>query len=68
LTSARSEPFVAGSRPTPRAAKYRYLVNCHRNPQEAKQRVAAGKETLREIARSYNVHNITISRLTTLVG
>ena len=32
--------------------------------QEAKQRVAAGKETLREIARSYNVHNSTISRLT----
>ena len=32
LASARSEPFVAGSRPTPRAAKYRYLVNCHRNP------------------------------------
>ena len=31
--------------------------------QEAKQRVAAGKETLREIARSYNVHNSTISRL-----
>src|ERR1700751_3772716 len=25
--------------------------------QEARQRVAAGKETLREIARSYNVHN-----------
>jgi DNA invertase Pin-like site-specific DNA recombinase len=33
--------------------------------QEAKRRVAAGKETLREIARSYNVHNSTISRLTT---
>lgn len=33
--------------------------------QEAKQRVTAGKETLREIARSYNVHNSTISRLTT---
>ena len=32
--------------------------------QEARQRVAAGKETLREIARSYNVHNSTISRLT----
>ncbi len=32
LASARSEPFVAGSRPTPRAVKYRYLVNCHRNP------------------------------------
>jgi DNA invertase Pin-like site-specific DNA recombinase len=32
--------------------------------QEATQRVAAGKETLREIARSYNVHNSTISRLT----
>ena len=32
---------------------------------EARQRVAAGKETLREIARSYNVHNSTISRLTT---
>ena len=31
--------------------------------QEARQRVAAGKETLREIARSYNVHNSTISRL-----
>jgi DNA invertase Pin-like site-specific DNA recombinase len=31
--------------------------------QEAKRRVAAGKETLREIARSYNVHNSTISRL-----
>ena len=30
---------------------------------EARQRVAAGKETLREIARSYNVHNSTISRL-----
>jgi DNA invertase Pin-like site-specific DNA recombinase len=30
---------------------------------EAKQRVATGKETLREIARSYNVHNSTISRL-----
>src|ERR1700724_199420 len=30
--------------------------------QEATQRVAAGKETLREIARSYNVHNSTISR------
>jgi DNA invertase Pin-like site-specific DNA recombinase len=30
---------------------------------EAKQRVEAGKETLREIARSYNVHNSTISRL-----
>jgi len=33
LASARSEPFVALSRPTPRAAKYRHLVNCHRNPQ-----------------------------------
>jgi DNA invertase Pin-like site-specific DNA recombinase len=32
--------------------------------QEAKHRVAAGKETLREIARRYNVHNSTISRLT----
>jgi DNA invertase Pin-like site-specific DNA recombinase len=32
--------------------------------QEARQRVAAGDETLREIARSYNVHNSTISRLT----
>jgi DNA invertase Pin-like site-specific DNA recombinase len=32
--------------------------------QEARQRVAAGKETLREIALSYNVHNSTISRLT----
>jgi DNA invertase Pin-like site-specific DNA recombinase len=32
--------------------------------QEARQRVAAGNETLREIARSYNVHNSTISRLT----
>jgi DNA invertase Pin-like site-specific DNA recombinase len=32
--------------------------------QEARQRVAAGKATLREIARSYNVHNSTISRLT----
>jgi DNA invertase Pin-like site-specific DNA recombinase len=32
--------------------------------QEARQRVAAGAETLREIARSYNVHNSTISRLT----
>src|SRR6201988_4573892 len=31
---------------------------------EARQRVAAGNETLREIARSYNVHNSTISRLT----
>jgi DNA invertase Pin-like site-specific DNA recombinase len=31
--------------------------------QEARQRVAAGNETLREIARSYNVHNSTISRL-----
>ena len=31
--------------------------------QEAKRRVAAGKETPREIARSYNVHNSTISRL-----
>jgi DNA invertase Pin-like site-specific DNA recombinase len=31
--------------------------------QEARQRVASGKETLREIARSYNVHNSTISRL-----
>ena len=30
---------------------------------EARQRVAAGNETLREIARSYNVHNSTISRL-----
>src|ERR1700751_4423892 len=30
---------------------------------EARQRVAAGDETLREIARSYNVHNSTISRL-----
>jgi DNA invertase Pin-like site-specific DNA recombinase len=30
---------------------------------EAKQRVAAGKETLREIARTYNLHNSTISRL-----
>ena len=30
---------------------------------EAKQRVAGGKETLREIARSYDVHNSTISRL-----
>jgi DNA invertase Pin-like site-specific DNA recombinase len=30
---------------------------------EAKRRVAAGKETLREIARTYNVHNSTISRL-----
>jgi DNA invertase Pin-like site-specific DNA recombinase len=33
--------------------------------QEAKRRVAAGNETLREIARSYNVHNSTISRLST---
>jgi DNA invertase Pin-like site-specific DNA recombinase len=31
---------------------------------EARQRITAGKETLREIARSYNVHNSTISRLT----
>jgi hypothetical protein len=30
---------------------------------EAKQRVAGGKETLREIARSYDVHSSTISRL-----
>jgi DNA invertase Pin-like site-specific DNA recombinase len=30
---------------------------------EARQRIAAGMETLREIARSYNVHNSTISRL-----
>jgi DNA invertase Pin-like site-specific DNA recombinase len=30
---------------------------------EARQRVAAGEETLREIARSYDVHNSTISRL-----
>jgi DNA invertase Pin-like site-specific DNA recombinase len=30
---------------------------------EARQRITAGKETLREIARSYNVHNSTISRL-----
>jgi DNA invertase Pin-like site-specific DNA recombinase len=30
---------------------------------EARQRVADGNETLREIARSYNVHNSTISRL-----
>ncbi len=30
---------------------------------EAAERVAGGKETLREIARSYNVHNSTISRL-----
>jgi DNA invertase Pin-like site-specific DNA recombinase len=33
--------------------------------QEARQRIAAGTETLREIARSYNVHNSTISRLAT---
>jgi IS30 family transposase len=31
--------------------------------QEARARVAAGKESLRDIARSYNVHNSTISRL-----
>jgi DNA invertase Pin-like site-specific DNA recombinase len=31
---------------------------------EARQRVTAANETLREIARSYNVHNSTISRLT----
>jgi hypothetical protein len=30
---------------------------------EAQQRRAAGKESIREIARSYNVHNSTISRL-----
>jgi DNA invertase Pin-like site-specific DNA recombinase len=30
---------------------------------EAKQRRESGKETLREIARTYNVHNSTISRL-----
>ena len=31
--------------------------------QEARARVAAGNESLRDIARSYNVHNSTISRL-----
>jgi DNA invertase Pin-like site-specific DNA recombinase len=31
--------------------------------QEARARVAAGKESLRDIARSYDVHNSTISRL-----
>jgi DNA invertase Pin-like site-specific DNA recombinase len=31
--------------------------------QEARARVTAGKESMRNIARSYNVHNSTISRL-----
>jgi DNA invertase Pin-like site-specific DNA recombinase len=31
---------------------------------EARQRCDAGEETIRETARSYNVHNSTISRLT----
>jgi IS30 family transposase len=31
---------------------------------KAKQRVAGDNESMRDIARSYNVHNSTISRLT----
>ena len=40
----------------------KHAMTAHQR-REAKQRRESGKETLREIARSYDVHNSTISRL-----